>query len=296
MNIKINNENIIKIKRITDNIIESFGTISLKLFFGNIELTHIFHVVPNEFCIPSDGIIGKDFNRRFKCLISDMTFTIRLKTESIKIKIFTEPKTNVSALPARCGSYRIFHIEKFSTPCLIPSQQLLPGILIPNTIAHTKDVVVRVLNTNMTMQNINTQIKNAIPLNQFNVFVNAKSRIAKLKDYIKNTPEYARDELIELCAKYAHVFALPNDQLTVNNFYQQKLKMKSENSVYIKNYRLPKTQKDEIDNQVRKLLDNDLIEPSISAFNSPLILVPKKSATNEKEWRMCVDYACSIKI
>lgn len=66
--------------------------------------------------------------------------------------------------------------------------------------------------------------------------------------------------------------------------------MKTDDPVYIKNYRLPKTQKDEIDEQVKKLIENDLIEPSVSAFNSPLILVPKKSTNSEKKWRMYVDY------
>ena len=42
--------------------------------------------------------------------------------------------------------------------------------------------------------------------------------------------------------------------------------------------------------QVTKLLQNKLIEPSQSNYNSPLTLVPKKSPTGEKRWRMCVDY------
>lgn len=83
---------------------------------------------------------------------------------------------------------------------------------------------------------------------------------------------------------------MPDDPLSVNNFYEQKLRTKSDNPVYVKNYRLPKTQKDEIDKQVSKLLTNNLIEPSVSSFNSPLILVPKKSNDGSKKWRMCVDY------
>lgn len=58
----------------------------------------------------------------------------------------------------------------------------------------------------------------------------------------------------------------------------------------MKNYRLPKTQKDEINKQVAKLLENNLIENSTSSFNSPLIVVPKKSLNGVKKWRICVDY------
>lgn len=171
---------------------------------------------------------------------------------------------------------------------------------IPNTVAHSEHVVVRVLNTNTKMQKICTQIRNAmpIPMSAFNVYTNLKANVIqneerkmKLKSYSYNkTPEYARDDLLNLCNSFSDIFALPNDPLTVNNFYQQKLRMKSDNPVYLKNYRLPKTQKDEINKQVTKLLENDLIEPSISSYNSPLILVPKKSSTGEEKWRMCVDY------
>lgn len=53
-------------------------------------------------------------------------------------------------------------------------------------------------------------------------------------NYVKNTPEHARKNLIELCNKYTDVFALPEDNLTVNNFYEQKLRLTSDNPVYVK--------------------------------------------------------------
>lgn len=63
-------------------------------------------------------------------------------------------------------------------------------------------------------------------------------------------------------------------------------------SLHIKtiDYRVPHAHKAEIDRQVKKLKENDLIEPSHSAYNSPLLLVPKKSTDNTKKWRLCVDF------
>lgn len=91
--------------------------------------------------------------------------------------------------------------------------------------------------------------------------------------------------------RFSHIFSLPGDRPTVNNFYEQKLHLKDEIPVYVKNYRASQSEKSEIDAQVGKLLENDLIEMSTSAYNSPLIIfiVPKKGAS-EKKWRMCVDY------
>lgn len=64
--------------------------------------------------------------------------------------------------------------------------------------------------------------------------------------------------------------------MTLNNFYEQKLRITDSSPVYIKNYRLPHSQKSEINNQVQNLLQNDLIEPSHSDYNS--------------SYRMCVDF------
>ncbi|XP_067620910.1 retrovirus-related Pol polyprotein from transposon 412 isoform X12 [Eurosta solidaginis] len=78
--------------------------------------------------------------------------------------------------------------------------------------------------------------------------------------------------------------------MTLNNFYEQKLRLTDNDPVYVKNYRLPYSQREEINRQVNKLLDNDLIEPSYSNYNSPLIVVPKKDTNGQKAYRMCVDF------
>lgn len=79
-----------------------------------------------------------------------------------------------------------------------------------------------------------------------------------------------------LCSEFNDIFALDTDQMTVNNLYEQKLTIKDDEPVYTKNYRIPQTQKQEIDKQINKLWVNNLIENSKSCYNSPIILVPKK--------------------
>lgn len=96
--------------------------------------------------------------------------------------------------------------------------------------------------------------------------------------------------MLALINKFTDIFAMPNDKMTVNNFYEQKLRTTGTAPVYIKNYRTPHVSKEEIARQVDTLIQNDLIEPSTSNFNSPIILVPKKSDSKEQKWRMCIDY------
>lgn len=60
--------------------------------------------------------------------------------------------------------------------------------------------------------------------------------------------------------------------------------------VYIKNYRLPQAHKHEIHEQVQNMLNQNIIEPSNSPYNSPILLVPKKSTDDKPKWRLVVDY------
>ncbi|RYX85566.1 RNA-directed DNA polymerase [bacterium] len=156
--------------------------------------------------------------------------------------------------------------------------------------------MIRVLNINSDPINIKNTLKVSQHLSEFNIYqvnktMNDEQRMKNFEKLLSEKSfKHAEREITELCMNYSDVFAMPEDKMTVNNFYEQKLRLKDDEPVYIKNYRLPHVQKQEINTQVQKLLDNDLIEPSTSNFNSPLILVPKKSTNGEKRWRMCVDY------
>lgn len=299
----LDTSDIISIKGISNDTVDSLGTVIITILFDETSIKHTFHVVPDDFNIPSDGIIGKDFNKLYSCKIDygDMSFTIRNNEYEISVPINSEPKQNTISLPPRVECYRIFHLKSYSEPSVILNQEISPGVFIPTTIVADKNPVLKVLNTNSELKSISNKIPKVYKLSDFNIFVAqhatnpseliTESRLKELNQlFAKNVPDYVRSELIQLCSQFADVFALPNDKMTVNNFYVQKFRTRDDDPVYVKNYRLPKTQKDEIDTQVKKLLDNDLIEPSISQFNSPLILVPKKSLNGVKKWRMCVDY------
>lgn len=96
------------------------------------------------------------------------------------------------------------------------------------------------------------------------------------------------NDLKQLIKQFSDVFHVEGDRMTVNNFYKQSLRIADKTPTYIKNYRQFFTEREEVEKQVSNLLDNNLIEPSMSNYNSPILLVPKKG--NTKKWRMCIDY------
>ena len=68
-----------------------------------------------------------------------------------------------------------------------------------------------------------------------------------------------------------------------NEIVLEKLKQNFSKQFY-KNQRIPHSQK-----QINR---SDIVEPSTSSYNSPLLLVPKKSLLNSKDkrWRLVIDY------
>ena len=61
--------------------------------------------------------------------------------------------------------------------------------------------------------------------------------------------------------------------------------------INVKQHRHPQTLKEDVKRQVADLLENNIIEPSKSPYNSPLWTVSKKSDPQGKaKWRMVIDY------
>lgn len=60
--------------------------------------------------------------------------------------------------------------------------------------------------------------------------------------------------------------------------------------VNTKQYRIPHGQKVLVQEKIAEMLKHGIIEPSTSLWNSPILLFPKKSSKDKKEYRFCVDY------
>lgn len=298
--VKINKSHISTIKGVTEEPIETCGTVKMDIFIDDIIITHIFHVVPDRFAIPTDGLIGKDFMRLYQCKLdyADSTLTVRTEIKEVVVSICNGIEDEL-ILPPRCETFRVFKISnKITTngPYVIPSREILPGVFTANTIASDDSPIIRVINTSSKVKNISNKITHVKNISQFNIYTmrlekGGDERTKRVLDILKpNFPEQFENELIDLCSEYADIFTLDDDKMTVNNLYTQTLRLNDTEPVYQRNYRLPKCHKDEIERQVENLLKNELIEPSCSNYNSPIILVPKKSTDPDKRWRMCIDY------
>lgn len=287
-------------KGITDERQRSLGSVAFKIYVKKIAIEHKFHVVNDNFPMPSHGILGKDFLKPHRCTVDydKMSLTIRPSEEIIlKVPLQTNFDGNQTAVPPNSEVFKLFKLKSKSFPCVIEAQTLNEHIAVPTTIALSSECWIRVLNTTDEMHIIDVTKLRCTDVNNYNIFKgtdrkqNENTRNNKLIEIVKSTtPPYAHDQLIPLCVEYSDIFHLEGEKPTVNNFYSQRVKLNDSTPVFTRNYRLPQTQKTIISSEVNRLLADDLIEAGVSNYNSPLLLVPKKSTDGTPKFRMCVDY------
>lgn len=77
----------------------------------------------------------------------------------------------------------------------------------------------------------------------------------------------------------------------VETAVRAEIRTSTDNPMYSKTYPYPANMRDEVDRQVKELLDGGIIRPSNSPYNSPVWIVPKKPKPNgEKQYRLVIDF------
>jgi hypothetical protein len=113
---------------------------------------------------------------------------------------------------------------------------------------------------------------------------------ARLRDEHLNEEE--QKLLREVCVEYQDVFYLPGEKMSCTNAARHSIQLQAGvTPINTRPYRLPKSQKEEIDRQVKQLVEDGIVTKSDSPWNSPLLIVPKKAGPDVRpKWRMIVDF------
>lgn len=301
-NDKVNTNKQIAIRGISGST-KTCGSVFLNLITNNIEVGHEFHILPgfeNEVC----GIIGSDFLQKYSANINFERFNISLTIKNTCITLPLESHFDIrTTLPARCQIVKYFKTD-MTDDCVVLSSEISEGVFIGNAIVrpnNNKEIPIRILNTRdepVHIRNFRPKIANASDYEMCNFECDSSKANVKRIDKVlklidsKHLSEDEKFSLQRVCAKYSDIFYLEEDTLSVTNILKQKINLQPNTTpVYIKPYRLPFSQKDQIHTEINKLLKAGIIEETKSEWSSPLLIVPKKVDENgNKKWRVVIDY------
>lgn len=97
--------------------------------------------------------------------------------------------------------------------------------------------------------------------------------------------------LTELLNRYSELFYKDGDQLSATHEIKHEIITTTDQPIYSKIYRYPQIHEVEIQNQIKNMLDQNIIRESNSPYNSPLWVVPKKiDNSGIQKWRIVIDY------
>lgn len=124
------------------------------------------------------------------------------------------------------------------------------------------------------------------PMKQLNRVDDVLSRLRT--DHL-NAEEKAN--LLALCSRYTDVFYIDGEPLTFTNKIKHRIRTTDEIPAYTKSYRYPFVHREEVRDQISKMLEQGIIRPSDSAWSSPIWVVPKKlDSSGKQKWRLVVDF------
>lgn len=278
---KINSGNL-TLKTLQNNVvINTVYRVPLFSELGNENDT--FNLIECKFHNFYDGIIGNDVLKRFGAEINFSKNTLFINQKVIPL-LYATARTVQFIVPEENGLIH-FTEQRNKNGDLI----LQEGIyevqnfkLEINTTMQSLDVI-RLDNSDITAVNI----KNFCITDED--FQQTDSCFEQIRTSHMNSEEkYA---ILKAIKKFENIFYQKDSDLTFTNVIKHKINTVDNIPIYTKSYRYPYIHKEEVDRQIKEMLDSGIIRHSNSPYSAPIWIVPKKvDASGQKKWRLVVDY------
>ena len=177
--------------------------------------------------------------------------------------------------------------------------EIASNITINSGLYQAKDNYAYLLVTNAGNQDINFNIHEPFQCEPSNfetpVFKTSQSTELQPKLLqqlrLNHLNKEEQKELLKVVHSFPNIFYLEGEKLTFSNAIKHRINTENDLPVYTKTYRYPYCHKEEVRQQVNKMLDQGIIRSSSSPRSSPIWIVPKKlDASGQKKYRLVIDY------
>lgn len=288
-----------------NNPVETVGSCKIPLHHSNGEFIAKFHIINQATNVPFDGLIGDDILQSENAIIDYKNQIIKFKSIKGPIPLMFENQNPISnSIMLQPRSETLIEIDIKNPEIkegILPDFPLPKGLYLSKAMVkvnQNKRVVASILNTRVTPQTIDTisVYLDSIPRHATILSLSNSRKRNREHEIIDNLRlshlnDQERKSVIDMCLKYKDIFHLPNDPLSCTNSIQHEINVTDPTPVFARSYRYPEVHKKEVNSQIDKMLQQGIIQPSISPYSSPLWVVPKKmDASGERKWRIVIDY------
>lgn len=296
-NIATNRNRVIRLTGINEAPVKTKGSVTIRVK----DIDVVFHLIDENFPLRQDGIIGSGFLSENNGLIDFTNKELLVGME--KFHFNNKPRNVKVMLAAR--TKKLVNLEvlnKDKKEGYVENIDIGPGIFAGKCLTTIKDgkCSIFVINTN------NFDVEASIPPIEVDDFLELpkaersikmseeehKERMDKLKELIdlSELNQEEKDSILDIVADYSAQFYLPGDKLGYIPSVRHKIEMIDNRIINVRQYRHPVHLREEIKKQIDNMLKNDIIERSVSSFNSCVFVVPKKSSSGERKWRLVIDF------
>lgn len=263
-------------------------------FKENIDITLFIYKFHDYF----DGLIGYDLLEKLESSIDLKNKVLVTRQSTNPLRMYDSRNCNLYEEIIPANSSVVVRVPiNFHDGDVIVTEQAISNCTIRDcvtTVTNNRGVVEV---TNPTRHDVVFSMDRPISAELFNTQSTrtvqpadrATEVLSRLRTDHLNLEE--RANLESLCAQYADVFYIEGEPLTFTNQIKHSIRTTDEVPVYTKTYRYPFIHRQEVQEQISKMLDQGIIRPSQSAWSSPIWVVPKKAdASGKVKWRIVVDF------
>ena len=261
----INAKDRLTLQGITEGRVETLGSTQDRISGKGVE----FHVVPDSFPITTKGLLGTSF--------CSSGATISYTEQRIVWGDIIIPfSNNAVTIPARSVAY--IPLRATGPPIAFLSQrQLVPDVTIANALVRCESgqIFTQCVNTEseprvvtapiIDLEEVELISSTPLPPPQVKVFdMTAADRIQKLNNTIpaEHLNKEEREHVADLINSNYDLFHFPGDALGKTNAVTHKIPTIDYIRVHTKQYRYPPIHREEINKQMKELLESDIVRPS----------------------------------
>ncbi len=264
-----------------------------------------------------DGLLGDNFFRDKRAIIDydKWQLTFHNKNKIVTTDLLSYDTLLHCTLTPRSRNM-IDIICKYDEPVYICGKQLNEDVVLYDALETPKNgkVCITVDNNSNSIFSIHELAVDIRPLNEYHVLTHVKETtydvnkvdtvaeenietvsgravdIEKLID-VKTLGKKEQLLVLDVIRELHQVFYLKGEPLEPLKNFKHKIFLKPfTKPVYIRQYRLPPLHRKAISKQARDMIEQDFARPSVSAWNAPCLIVPKKGAASIMEGRLVIDY------